>query len=88
MKPIQSYGYFYTAPNKPLEKKDFMINQVEKDQVVVEVAGCGLCHTDLSFISGNVKTKHEPPLILGHEISGEVVETGDNSKKWAGKEIY
>jgi 6-hydroxycyclohex-1-ene-1-carbonyl-CoA dehydrogenase len=87
MEPIQAHGYFYTAPNERLEKRDFTIDQIEADQVVVKVAGCGLCHTDLSFISGNVQTKHELPLILGHEISGKVVEAGTDSEKWAGKNV-
>jgi len=69
MEPIKAYGYFSTTPNEPLERRDFTINRIEADEVVVQVAGCGLCHTDLSFISGNVQTKHELPLILGHEIS-------------------
>jgi len=51
MEPINAYGYFYTAPNEPLEKQDFTIERIEADQVVVEVAGCGVCHTDLGFIS-------------------------------------
>ena len=87
MEPIQAYGYFCTAPNEQLEKRDLTIDQIETDQVVVKVAGCGLCHTDLSFISGNVQTKHELPLILGHEISGEVVESGADSEKWTGKNV-
>ncbi len=87
MKPIHAYGYFYTTANEPLEKQDFTIDQIEADQVVVEVAGCGLCHTDLGFISGNVQTKHELPLILGHEISGKVVVTGADSQKWTGKNV-
>ncbi len=87
MEHIQAYGYFCIAPNEQLERRDFTIDQIEEDQVVVKVAGCGLCHTDLSFISGNVQTKHELPLILGHEISGKVVETGADSEKWAGKNV-
>jgi 6-hydroxycyclohex-1-ene-1-carbonyl-CoA dehydrogenase len=42
----------------------------------VQVAGCGVCHTDLSFLHLGVKTRGELPLVLGHEISGLVVETG------------
>lgn len=40
----------------------------------VRVAGCGLCHTDLGFIFTDVPTRHALPLVLGHEISGTVVE--------------
>ena len=87
MEEIKAYGYYFVAINEPLEKQEFTIMQIEADQVIVKVEGCGLCHTDLSFISGNVKTKHELPLILGHEISGKVVETGVDSKNWSGKNV-
>jgi 6-hydroxycyclohex-1-ene-1-carbonyl-CoA dehydrogenase len=40
----------------------------------VKVAGCGVCHTDVSFYTGQVRTRHPLPLVLGHEIAGTVVE--------------
>lgn len=42
-------------------------------EALVEVAGCGVCHTDISFWHHGVQTKHALPLTLGHEISGKVV---------------
>ena len=39
-------------------------------EVLVEVAGCGVCHTDLGFYYDGVPTRHPFPLTLGHEISG------------------
>ncbi|MDE1819770.1 MAG: zinc-binding dehydrogenase [Euryarchaeota archaeon] len=45
-------------------------------EVLVKVAGCGLCHTDLHYLDHGVATAHPPPLILGHEISGTVVGHG------------
>ncbi len=87
MEPIQAYGYFFSAADKPLEKKEFTVESVEKDWVVVKVAGCGLCHTDLGYISGSVKTVSELPLILGHEISGEVVASGADCEKLVGKKV-
>ena len=46
------------------------------DEVVIEVAGCGVCHTDIGFAFDGVPTRHALPLLLGHEISGRVVATG------------
>ena len=43
------------------------------DDALVKVAGCGVCHTDLSFFYDGVPTVNKPPLTLGHEISGTVV---------------
>lgn len=73
---IHARGYFFTHPNSPLEERRFEIDAVSENDVVVRVAGCGLCHTDLRFLSGEVKTKQAPPLILGHEISGTVIGSG------------
>lgn len=46
-------------------------------EVLVEVAACGVCHTDLHYIEHGVSTFKTPPLILGHEPSGTIVELGD-----------
>ena len=54
------------------------------NEVLVKVAGCGVCHTDISFWHYGVKTKHNLPLTLGHEISGTVVDGPDN---WPGKNV-
>lgn len=56
-------------------------------QVTVEVAGCGVCHTDLGFYYDGVPTRHPFPLTLGHEISGTVVEAGDGAGDWVGKHV-
>jgi S-(hydroxymethyl)glutathione dehydrogenase/alcohol dehydrogenase len=41
-------------------------------EVLVQVAACGVCHTDLHVIKGEVK--FPLPCVLGHEISGVVTE--------------
>ncbi|HJX36594.1 MAG TPA: 6-hydroxycyclohex-1-ene-1-carbonyl-CoA dehydrogenase [Dehalococcoidales bacterium] len=53
-------------------------------EVLVEIAGCGICHTDLGYFYDGVPTVTKPPLTLGHEISGTVV-AGDSA--WVGKEV-
>ena len=58
-----------------------------RDEVVVEVAGCGLCHTDVGFARGGVPTRHPLPLILGHEIAGRVVAAGDRASQWVGRAV-
>jgi len=59
----------------------------EQGEVVVAVAGCGVCHTDLGFYYEGVPTRHPFPLTLGHEVSGIVVETGEGAEAWAGKQV-
>ncbi|MGZ7078404.1 MAG: 6-hydroxycyclohex-1-ene-1-carbonyl-CoA dehydrogenase [Thermoanaerobaculia bacterium] len=55
--------------------------------VIVEVAGCGLCHTDIGFAYHNVPTRHPLPLVLGHEISGRVVDAGPHASEWIGRSV-
>lgn len=56
-------------------------------EVIVQVAGCGVCHTDLGFFYDGVPTRHAFPLTLGHEISGTVVATGAGAEGWQGKDV-
>lgn len=69
-------AWFMTAPGAPLEERDLPRAEPAAGEAVVEVAGCGVCHTDLSFLHQGVKTRGELPLVLGHEISGTVREVG------------
>jgi 6-hydroxycyclohex-1-ene-1-carbonyl-CoA dehydrogenase len=57
------------------------------EDVVVEVAGCGLCHTDVGFAFDGVSTRHPLPLILGHEISGRVVAAGGHAAEWLQRSV-
>ncbi len=61
--------------------------QPASHEALVEVAGCGVCHTDLGFYYEGVPTRHGFPLTLGHEVSGRVVDAGDDAKDWIGKSV-
>jgi 6-hydroxycyclohex-1-ene-1-carbonyl-CoA dehydrogenase len=87
MKTIDAYGYYFTGVDKPLLKQAFRVSEPAAHEAVVAIAGCGLCHTDLGFITAKVKTNTEPPLILGHEISGNVVEAGSQYVNLVGKNV-
>ena len=71
------------TPGK-LEKTEIPVPELREDEVLVEVAGCGVCHTDLGYFYDGVPTVSKPPLTLGHEIAGTVV-AGDET--WIGKEV-
>jgi 6-hydroxycyclohex-1-ene-1-carbonyl-CoA dehydrogenase len=60
------------------------VPELQLGEVLVEVAGCGVCHTDLGYFYSGVPTVNDPPLTLGHEISGRVVA---GEKDWIGKEV-
>jgi len=59
-----------------LVRRTLPVVEPKAGEVLVEVAGCGLCHTDLSFLYQGVRTRQAPPLVLGHEISGVVTAIG------------
>ncbi len=71
------------TPGK-LEKTQIDVPDLKPGEVLVEVAGCGVCQTDLRYFYQGVPTVNKPPLTLGHEISGIVV---DGEKAWIGKEV-
>ena len=48
---------------KPLANAPFELKQLNRDEVTVEIAGCGLCHTDLGFIFDGVRTNLPLPQI-------------------------
>jgi 6-hydroxycyclohex-1-ene-1-carbonyl-CoA dehydrogenase len=72
-----------TTPGR-LELVEIPVPEPKAGEVLVEVAGCGVCHTDLGYFYDGVPTVQKPPLTLGHEISGTVV-AGD--QQWVGKEV-
>lgn len=73
---IETRAYVLAAPGQPLVPEKRLLPAPAAGQAIVEVIGCGLCHTDLAFARGEVATKKPPPLVLGHEVVGRVVEGG------------
>ncbi len=67
-----------------LERKSIDAPKLKPGEVMVEIAGCGVCHTDLGYFYDGVPTVNKPPLTLGHEISGTVIA---GEKDWMGKEV-
>ena len=67
-----------TEPNSAMTvaTESFDAASLGDNQALVEVAGCGVCHTDLGFFYDGVRTRKPLPLCLGHEISGRVAAAG------------
>lgn len=61
---------------QPLVLEDVAMPEVGPSEVLVKVAACGVCHTDLHAARGDWPVKPNPPFIPGHEGAGEVVEIG------------
>jgi 6-hydroxycyclohex-1-ene-1-carbonyl-CoA dehydrogenase len=81
--PDKIKAWQMVEPGK-LAKAELPVPELGPNEALVEVAGCGVCHTDLSYFYHGVPTVSKPPLTLGHEISGVVV-AGD--PKFLGKEV-
>jgi 6-hydroxycyclohex-1-ene-1-carbonyl-CoA dehydrogenase len=81
------YRWLMKAVNEPMERADFDPLPPAAGEVMVEVAGCGVCHTDLGFLYDGVRVNHALPLTLGHEISGRVVAAGEGAEQWQDKAV-
>ena len=56
--------------------REVPILQPGQGEALIKVEYAGICGTDLTIVSGN-HPRAKPPLIIGHELSGEVVEIGE-----------
>lgn len=63
------------AVGAPLQVEDLKDPRPKANEVLIRVRACGVCHTDLHVIKGEVK--FPTPCVLGHEISGYVAAVGD-----------
>ncbi len=84
---VDIHGYEMVRGGEPLRPTTRQGREPGPEEVVVRVAGCGICHTDLGFLDDGVPTRHELPLILGHEISGTVVATGADATEWTDAQV-
>ncbi len=61
--------------NQPVVVETIVVDGPKRGEVTLKLAACGVCHSDLSAINGTIALP--PPLVLGHEGAGEVVEVGE-----------
>src|SRR5436305_1798642 len=59
---------------KELSMRDVPEPSPRPDQALVKVIGTGICGSDMSGFLGH-SPRRQPPLILGHEVIGTVVQT-------------
>ncbi len=83
---IEAHRWMMTAVDTPMQRENFVAAPAA-GEVVVAIAGCGVCHTDLGYFYDGVRTNQPLPLALGHEISGRVVAAGDGANDWIGKSV-
>jgi len=59
---------------QPLRIEELEMPNVGDDDVLIKVAACGVCHTDLKVIEG--RNHFTPPTVLGHEVAGTLERVG------------
>jgi len=67
--------------NQPVVVEEISVESPRRGEVTVRLAACGVCHSDLSATNGTIPMP--PPLVLGHEGAGEVVEVGEDVANFA-----
>ena len=70
-----------TAPSQ-LEFVDAPVPRPAEDEVLVRVRACGICGSDIHGWDGSTG-RRRPPLIMGHEASGEIAEIGPKVTGWS-----
>ena len=62
--------------SRPLKYEDIPIPEISDGEVLIKVHACGVCRSQLHTIEGEWGAPMRLPLVVGHEIAGEVVKTG------------
>lgn len=65
----------------PLELTNLPIPEPGKNEILVKVSTCGVCHTELDEIEGRTPPP-DFPKILGHQVVGYVAKNGENAAKF------
>jgi alcohol dehydrogenase, propanol-preferring len=64
------------APGRPLEERELPVPEPGEGEVLVRVAACGVCRTDLHIVDGELPDP-KLPLVLGHQIVGRIEGSGE-----------
>jgi len=60
--------------------RDYSLRPLEKNELLIKVAACGVCGTDKHIYEGNAPSSI--PVILGHEYSGTITDKGSTNTKF------
>lgn len=77
----------FERPGSPLVERRLADPEPGPGQVLVRVHACGVCRTDLHVLDGDL-LEPKLPLVLGHQIVGEVVAAGERAERFpAGERV-
>ncbi|RZI41949.1 zinc-binding alcohol dehydrogenase family protein [Herbaspirillum sp. HC18] len=69
-------------PGEDLRMSQLAVPEPSNHDILLRVTACGVCRTDLHIADGEL-IPHKSPLVMGHEVVGEVVETGKLATRFA-----
>jgi len=73
--PRKAKAALCRAHNTPVVVESIAVDPPNRGEVTVKLGACGVCHSDLSAITGTIALPL--PLVLGHEGAGVVEEVGE-----------
>ncbi|HET7210726.1 MAG TPA: alcohol dehydrogenase catalytic domain-containing protein, partial [Methyloceanibacter sp.] len=82
MPPSVMQAMVLDAPGKALRPAELTVPSPGPGQILIKVAACGVCRTDLHIFDGEL-AHPKLPLILGHEIVGRVAALGEGAEGFA-----
>lgn len=74
-------AYAAHQANGPLEPFEYNPGELGTNEVEIDVAYCGLCHSDLSVIE-NEWGSTQYPVVAGHEVVGTIGQVGNSVKSF------
>lgn len=72
---MRNNGIVISRPHE-IEMQDVGLRELRPEDARIAVKAVGICGSDVNYFKGSAQTKIPYPLIMGHEVSGEIVELG------------
>jgi propanol-preferring alcohol dehydrogenase len=69
------------APGEPLRARELPVPEPGPGELLVEVAACGVCRTDLHVVDGELPSP-KLPLVPGHQVVGRVAAAGEGASRF------
>jgi len=67
-------AFFYGKED--IQVHEVNIPKIKEDEILIKIRVCGICGSDVRSYYKGVEGRYKIPVILGHEVSGEVFKTG------------
>ena len=68
--------------NAPLQVVELSMPAFGSQQLLIKISACGLCHTDLHIVEGEIIPPRYP-ITPGHQVVGRITELGDQVSHWS-----